>query len=290
MLRCWHAQTISVVEMKERGMRSQSPYRPGSPRAWDAAEYDSCGTFVWEHGADLVEMLAPRSCDRFLDVGCGTGHLTARIDESGADVLGIDGSKSMVRQARSNYPHLCFEVVDALEMKLGPQFDAVFSNAVLHWITEPDVAASEIFNALKPGGRFGSGARRKGQHQRHHRSGPPRPREDKSPADRPEPWYFPDAGEYAALLEHLGFKVSYAGSLIAPHGWVKADGTMMTWLKTFGEPLLNDLTESQRDTVCGIAEDALRATMLDDGAWIADYVRLQVMAEKPPRSRDAGSS
>ena len=271
-------------------MRSQSPDRLGALRVWDAARYDSCGTFVWEHGADLVEMLAPRSCDRILDVGCGTGHLTARIAESGADVLGIDGSKSMVRQARSNYPHLCFEVVDALEMNLGPQFDAVFSNAVLHWITEPDVAASEVFNALKPGGRFVAEFGGRGNIstiiEAVHCA---RERIRARPIDR-KPWYFPDAGEYAALLEHLGFKVSYARLFDRPTRLGEGDGTMMTWLKTFGEPLLNDLTESQRDTVCGIAEDALRATMLDDGAWLADYVRLRVMAEKPPRSRDAGSS
>ena len=271
-------------------MRSQSPDRLGALRVWDAAKYDSCGTFVWEHGADLVEMLAPRSCDRVLDVGCGTGHLTARIAEPGADVLGIDASESMVLQARSNCPHLRFEVFDALAMKLGPEFDAVFSNAVLHWITEPDVAASEIFNALKSGERFvaelgGRGSistiieavhcARKGMGAR--------------PIEQ-VPWYFPSAGEYAALLERLGFTVTYARLFDRPTLLGEGDGTMMTWLKMFGEPLLNDLTESERDAVCSIAEGDLWAAMLGDGAWIADYVRLQVMAEKPPRSRDAGSA
>ena len=263
-------------------MRSQSPYRLGSPHTWDAAEYDSCGTFVWEHGTDLVEMLAPRPCDRVLDVGCGTGHLTARIAESGADVLGIDASESMVLQARSNHPHLRFEVLDALAMKLGPEFDAVFSNAVLHWITEPDVAASGIFNALKPGGRFVAefGGRGnisttiKAVHSARKSMGAPL-------IDR-IPWYFPSAGEYAALLERLGFTVTYARLFDRPTRLGEGDSTMMTWLKMFGEPLINDLAESERDIVCGIAEDALRATMLDDGVWVADYVRLRVVAEKPP--------
>ena len=271
-------------------MRSQSPYRPGTPRAWDAAEYDSCGTFVWEHGADLVEMLAPRSCDRILDVGCGTGHLTARIAESGADVLGIDASESMVGQARSNYPHLRFEVLDALEMNLGPEFDAVFSNAVLHWITEPDVAASGILNALKPGGRFVAEFGGKGNistiveavHSARESMGV-------RSIDR-QPWYFPSAREYAALLERLGFRVAYSRLFDRPTRLGEGDGTMTAWLQMFGEPLLNDLTESERDAVCSIAEGDLRATLLDDGAWLADYVRLRVMAEKPPRSRDAGSA
>ena len=109
MIRCWHAQTI--LSLRWRSGECCLSRRTGQSRrrTWDAARYDSCGTFVWEHGADLVEMLAPRPCDRVLDIGCGTGHLTARIAESGADVVGIDASESMVLQARSNYPHLRFE-------------------------------------------------------------------------------------------------------------------------------------------------------------------------------------
>ena len=267
--------------MEEQEMRSKSSDRLAAPRAWDAAEYDSCGTFVWEHGTDLVEMLAPRPCDRVLDVGCGTGHLTARIAESGADVLGIDASESMVLQARSNYPHLRFEVLDALAMKLGPEFDAVFSNAVLHWITEPDVAASGIFNALKPGGRFVAEFGGRGNIstiiKAVHRA---RERIRARPIEH-VPWYFPSAGEYAALLERLGFTVTYARLFDRPTRLGEGDSTMMTWLKMFGEPLINDLAESERDIVYGIAEDALRATMLDDGVWVADYVRLRVVAEKP---------
>ena len=267
--------------MEEQEMRSKSSDRLAAPRAWDASEYDSCGTFVWEHGTDLVEMLAPRPCDRVLDVGCGTGHLTARIAESGADVLGIDASESMVLQARSNYPHLRFEVLDALAMKLGPEFDAVFSNAVLHWIMEPDVAASGIFNALKPGGRFVAEFGGRGNIstiiKAVHRA---RERIRARPIEH-VPWYFPSAGEYAALLERLGFTVTYARLFDRPTRLGEGDSTMMTWLKMFGEPLINDLAESERDIVCGIAEDALRATMLDDGVWVADYVRLRVVAEKP---------
>ena len=58
---------------------------------------------------------------------------------------------------------------------------------------------------------------------------------------------------------------------------------MVTWLQMFAEPLLNDLTESQRDIVCRIAEDDLRPKLVDDGVWIADYVRLRIIAEKPRR-------
>ena len=264
-------------------MQPSSPHEPQSSRAWDAAKYDSCGTFVWEHGADLVEMLAPGPRDRVLDVGCGTGHLTARIAETGADVLGIDASESMVTQARCNYPQLCFEVLDAREMNLRPQYDAVFSNAVLHWITEPDVAASRIFAALKPGGRFIAEFGGEGNisaiidavHGARESMGA-------RPVAR-MPWYFPSAGEYSALLERLGFTVAYARLFDRPTRLGEGDGTMITWLQMFAEPLLNDLAELQRDSVCSIAEDVLRAKLVDEGVWIADYVRLRVKAERPPR-------
>ena len=264
-------------------MGSESPCKPGAPRTWDAAKYDSCGGFVWEHGADLVEWLAPGPRDRVLDVGCGTGHLTSRIAESGADVLGIDASESMVLQARSNYPHLRFEVLDAREMNLESQFDAVFSNAVLHWITEPDAAAAGILDALKPGGRFVAEFGGRGNIgtiiEAVHRA-----RESiQAPPIKRVSWYFPCADEYASLLERLGFTVVCARLFDRPTRLGEGDGTMTTWLQMFAEPLLSDLTESQRHSVCSIAEDVLRLKLAADGVWIADYVRLRVKAERPPR-------
>ena len=262
-------------------MSSRPPDRLDSSAAWDAAKYDSCGTFVWEHGAGLVETLAPRSGERVLDVGCGTGHLTAKIAATGADVLGIDASGSMVRQARTNYPNLRFEVLDALEMRLEPLFDAVLSNAVLHWITEPYVAASNIFGALRPGGRFVAELGGKGNiraiiaavHRARRKIG--------APAIERMPWYFPDADEYSTLLGRLGFTVTHARLFSRPTELGEGQGVMTAWLRMFAEPLLADLTEPQRGNVCAIAEDHLQATMLRDGAWVADYVRLRVVAERP---------
>ena len=59
---------------------------------WDPARYEGGHAFVWQYGADLVSILAPQSNERILDLGCGTGHLTAKIAESGAQVVGIDSS------------------------------------------------------------------------------------------------------------------------------------------------------------------------------------------------------
>ena len=109
---------------------------------------------MWRHGEDLIGLLAPQPGERILDLGCGTGQLTAEIAKSRAQVVGIDSSPEMVQQARSNYPLLRFELADATQFRTAEPFDAVFSNAALHWIKDAGGAASTIAQALKPGGRF----------------------------------------------------------------------------------------------------------------------------------------
>ncbi len=124
------------------------------PPEWDAALYDDRHSFVWKRGAALIELLAPRSGEWVLDLGCGTGHLTAKIAEAGAEVIGIDSSPEMIEEARRLYPGLPFGVGDARDFHFDEPFDAVFSNAVLHWIKPPEEAVACVRRALKPGGRF----------------------------------------------------------------------------------------------------------------------------------------
>jgi trans-aconitate methyltransferase len=121
---------------------------------WNANLYDAKHAFVWKYGADLVPLLAPQSGERILDIGCGTGHLTAQIAESGARVVGVDRSPEMATAARKAYPKLQFEVADARDLPFRDEFDAVFSNAMLHWIREPELVVRSVRNALRPGGRF----------------------------------------------------------------------------------------------------------------------------------------
>ena len=121
-------------------------------REWDASRYDSAHSFVWERGRGVVELLAPKPGDRILDLGCGTGHLTAQIADAGAEVVGIDSSEDMVRVASENYPNIRFEVADARSLPFKGEFDAVFSNAVLHWVRPPEAVVESVRRALSPGG------------------------------------------------------------------------------------------------------------------------------------------
>ena len=121
---------------------------------WNAALYDDKHSFVWKLAAGVLELLEPKPGERILDLGCGTGHLTAKIAEAGSCVVGVDRSPEMIDQARGRYPALRFEVMDARELSFNEAFDAVFSNATLHWIHEPELVIRGIAKLLGLGGRF----------------------------------------------------------------------------------------------------------------------------------------
>src|SRR5208337_2222597 len=105
----------------------------GQTSTWDSELYQSSHAFVWQFGRDLLTMLMPKAGERILDVGCGTGQLTAEIAESGAQVVGLDQSAEMIKAAKQNFPDLRFEVADIAATTYNSEFDAVFSNAALHW-------------------------------------------------------------------------------------------------------------------------------------------------------------
>src|SRR5947207_7288008 len=84
---------------------------------WNAAEYCAKHAFVYEKAKGLVELLAPKAGERILDLGCGTGALTAEIAARGAEALGVDRSEEMIAQARKKFPELRFEVMDARELR-----------------------------------------------------------------------------------------------------------------------------------------------------------------------------
>src|SRR4051794_11564161 len=121
---------------------------------WSPADYASNAAFVPQLGDAVLRLLAPMPGELILDLGCGDGVLTRRIVEAGAQAIGLDSSPEMVEAARAR--GIDAFVADAENMDLGRfgQFDAVFSNAALHWMLDPDAVASGIFAALRDGGRF----------------------------------------------------------------------------------------------------------------------------------------
>ena len=253
---------------------------PVAARGWDALQYERRASFVWKLAPDLVRLLDAKPGERVLDVGCGPGHLSTKIAEAGAEVLAIDASPSMIEQARKNYPQLHFEVLDATQMDFGPQFDAVFSNASLHWITEPANAASRVYRALISGGRFVAEFGGKGNISAIvdaiHRARA----EVSAPRIEEFPWYFPSVGEYTSLLESQGFIVTHAHLLQRPTQFEGGEAGMRDWLDLFARPLMVGLTHSQMQEAIDLVEEELRPTMFKEGIWTGDYVRIRVRATR----------
>ena len=247
---------------------------------WNATLYEGKYNFVWQYGENLLELLSPQSGESILDLGCGTGQLTEKIALAGAEVLGIDYAASMIEKARQNYPHLQFAVADARDFQVEQPFDAVFSNAVLHWIPEPDAVIRCIYQALKPGGRFVAEFGGKGN--------------VKAIATTLDnvlntfgyasydalAWYFPSIGEYATRLEQHGFDVSYAVIFDRPTPLENGDAGMANWIRMFASRFLEGLSNAQQTQVIQAIEHDLKPTLYRDGKWWADYRRIRIVARK----------
>lgn len=247
---------------------------------WDPQLYDARHGFIAKYGEDVVALLNPQPGERILDLGCGTGRLTALIAASGAEVIGLDRSAAMVEQARASYPHIEFVVSDAANFRLERSVDAVFSNATLHWITRPEAPVARVWEALRPGGRFVGEMGGKGNIAAILRGisaalktlGVP-------PPDAPL-WYYPTLGEYAALLERQGFHVSMMAHFERPTPLEGADA-LRHWLIMFVPHLLDRLPDGARDRFFERVEEEARPALWWNGVWYADYVRLRFAAEKP---------
>jgi trans-aconitate methyltransferase len=247
---------------------------------WDAELYDEKHSFVWKMAAGLLELLEAKSGERILDVGCGTGHLTAKIAANGAQVTGVDQSPEMIQEARAAYPALRFEVMDARQLTLSEKFDAVFSNATLHWIKEPHRAVESIARVLRSGGRFvaefGGKGNVAGVMAAVERAWP----KAGLPLPVPNPWYYPTLAEYASLLEKHGLEVTYGLLFDRPTPLEDGDRGLLNWLEMFGGALMEKLSKEQRERLLEEIQREARATLYRDARWVLDYRRLRVVAKK----------
>ena len=255
------------------------PAAPVLPRSqpWDASAYDRAFSYVNVLAASLLEWLAPRSGERILDLGCGTGDLTARIAETGAVVSGFDRDAGMIAQARTKFPSIPFDVRDGHAFALDAPVEAVFSNAALHWMTRADDVIRCVHGALVPGGRFvaefGAGA---------NVAAPIAALRSAVTArgiDLPVlPWYFPTPAQHATRVEAGGFEIHRLDYFARPTAL--ADGqTAADWWRMFGPSVLAQLPADQVDDILRQVDDMLAPQIVDaDGRWIIDYVRLRFIA------------
>jgi trans-aconitate methyltransferase len=252
----------------------------GETEKWNAELYDEKHSFVWKMAAGLLELLEAKPGERILDVGCGTGHLTAKIAANRAQPIGIDRSAEMIREARTAYPALRFEVMDAREISFPEQFDAVFSNATLHWIKEPERAVAGIARVLRPGGRFvaefGGKGNVAGLMAAIERAWP----KVASPGKLANPWYYPGLAEYASLLEKHSLEVTYALLFDRPTPLEDGERGLRNWLNMFGGPITEKVPKERQESFLEEIQREARPTLFTDGRWVLDYRRLRVAARK----------
>jgi trans-aconitate methyltransferase len=246
---------------------------------WDPELYEARHSFVWQFGEELLELLDPKPGEHILDLGCGPGQLTAKIAERGANVVGLDASPAMIGQARQNFPQLSFVLQDASEMQFHEQFDAVFSNAALHWMLDRIEVARAVTASLKPGGRFVAEMGGRGNIRNIER-------EIESVASRylahppAKRTYYPALGEYTSLLEREGLEVRMAVLFDRPTP-LEGEAGMEDWIRQFKSYYLEPLAADERAKAIREVAEALRPIAFRDGRWIADYRRLRFLAVKP---------
>jgi trans-aconitate methyltransferase len=250
-------------------------------QVWNADVYRTNARFVSDLGIPVVELLAPRAGERILDLGCGDGVLTRQLQDMGCEIVGVDSSPELVEAAAA----LGLEVYlqDATAIEFREEFDAVFSNAVLHWVKEPDEVIRRVFRALRPGGRFVAecgGHRCVETIQRALVAELERRGYDGWAAN---PWYFPTDQEYGDRLTRAGFDVRYIATIPRP---TPLPGDIAGFLETFAGSFTSVLPPGER---AAYIEDVRRRLMPslrgEDGTWTADYTRLRFAAWKFVRSQ-----
>jgi trans-aconitate methyltransferase len=251
----------------------------GDPRArqvWNAEDYEKHARFVSDLAGPVLEWLQPQAGQRILDLGCGDGVLTEELKRRDVDVLGVDVSESLLAAALARGVET--RRMDGQKLPFDAEFDAVFSNAALHWMSDAGAVIEGVFRALKPGGRFvaefgGHGnvaavttamratARRRG-----------------GDAALAGPWFFPSVAVYREMLEERGFRVVRIGLFPRP---TPLPTGMIAWLKVFRRPFFAQYG-AEEDQVLAEVEELLAPSLRDArGNWTADYVRLRVEAMKP---------
>jgi trans-aconitate methyltransferase len=247
------------------------------PQTWDPAQYARTARFVADFGLPVIELLDPRPGERILDLGCGDGALTEKLASLGCQVVGVDSSPAQVAAAQAR--GLDARIVEAQQLLFEAEFDAVFSNAALHWMRQPEAVLAGVWRALEPGGRFvgemgGAGnialvlealATMLARHG--------------IDLQQTSPWYFPNEDEYRSKLEQAGFVVTSIERFPRP---TSLPGDLGDWLETFAGSFLGTFTGDERAQAIDELRNLLRPRLLnDEGVWVMDYVRLRFAAVKP---------
>ncbi|MGH7873788.1 MAG: class I SAM-dependent methyltransferase [Candidatus Binatia bacterium] len=244
--------------------------------SWNPDRYAKNARFVADLGAPLLKLLAPQPGERILDLGCGDGALTEKLRAAGCAVVGVDASLAQLRAARRR--GLDVAVADGQCLGLQQRFDAVFSNAALHWMKRAEQVVAGVASCLKPGGRFVGEFGGKGNVQKIRAALHAGLRRRAIDAWAVDPWFYPAPEEYTTLLSQAGFIVCSIELILRP---TQLPGDIVAWLEIFAQPFTSAVGAADRATFLQEINGELEAELRDaQGHWVADYVRLRFAARK----------
>ena len=247
---------------------------------WNAEKYTNNFSFVHQYGNDVMELLDFKNIKTIIDLGCGNGALAEILYNKGLSVTGIDASKELLQKARENHPNVLFEYGDATNFTVANQVDAVFSNAVFHWIDKEKQAAmlSCVCQALKSNGQFVFEFGGYGNNAMIHKE--LEIAFEKRGYKYTMPFYFPGIGEYASLVEQAGFQVRTA-LLFDRFTELKGDNGLKDWITMFVKTPFSIIKNNmEKEWIVDEAVKRLRTSLYQNGKWYADYVRLRMKALK----------
>jgi trans-aconitate methyltransferase len=248
---------------------------------WNPDLYDNKHDFVFKFGEEIVKLLNPQKEETILDIGCGTGDLTKKIAELCGKVTGIDNSNEMIQTAQKKYPEISFINADAKDYQLDKKFDAIFSNAVLHWIPQADKVIQNANRHLKVGGRyvveFG------GKRCNYSIVNTLQKQLNEANFDYPSiesMLYFPSISQYSKLLENNGFEVNLALLFDRPTELKGGINGLPDFIEMFLNWLFKNVSDSDKSSIIEKTIDILKPQIFNGTSWIADYRRIRIVAHK----------
>jgi trans-aconitate methyltransferase len=245
-------------------------------QTWDPERYARNARFVADLGAPVVELLAPRASERILDLGCGDGALTAKLASMGCHVVGVDSSAAQIDAARKL--GLDARVMNGEALDFDREFDAVFSNAAMHWMRNPAKVIAGVERALGPHGRFVGEFGGHGCVAKIRKALVEALNRRDINGEAASPWYFPTVEDYSEQLRRGGFVVSFIALIPRP---TRLPGDVTGWLETFAESFTSTLSPAERPSYIAEVREVLCPELRDaDGKWTADYIRLRFAANK----------
>lgn len=243
---------------------------------WSPELYDTKAKFVGDLANDAVDMLAIKQGERILDLGCGDGYLSLKLQAKGATIVGVDFSPELVTAARER--GIDARHYNGEELDFVNEFNGAFSNAAMHWMKRADAVAAGVHRALKPGGRFVGEFAGKDNAKIIRTSVHAALDNRGFDSAKIDPWYLPDEEEYRRVLEAAEFEVVEIELFDRP---VQIDYHVKDWIRTFGSPYLSLLSAAQKeDLLEEVSQDINSDLCDDDGRWTIDYTRLRFLAVK----------